>query len=454
MIINQKHNIILNGIDYVLGWFVKILLGISTYILPKRFSQQLCNISSSNGAIRNILGLLIFNAIGGLLIMVTNVKLANGMGAAMYGLFSYYLAIGEVGSNFVRYGRHKTMLRELIQKPEESRSLIKHTFWLGCINLLLFILIALVFHDLMQASLSITYILLIVAPCLISIDFQPVYEAEKLMSWHSIYYLIQKFCFLGGVWFIIAIDIRLELSAIAIILFISWLMVFIMQYREVVIRGGIQMFYNVRLSKIIDLYKSGFVIALCCIVGVAFGPLIRMIMNTQCNSESVGVYSAGLQLMAIARFFIVQIGRVGNPQMAKVCTPGYDIKQRCLFVYKYSLIMLACTVPFSVLMFLFPVQIVNLLFSAEYAVLSEALPVFSIYIIICSLGIVYNQYMISIRADNYYLTIYSSTALLSILIAYILIPNYGFMGGVYAYCFSDGVASILYMLFSIKKLKN
>lgn len=242
MIINQKHNIILNGIDYVLGWFVKILLGISTYILPKRFSQQLCNISSSNGAIRNILGLLIFNAIGGLLIMVTNVKLANGMGAAMYGLFSYYLAIGEVGSNFVRYGRHKTMLRELIQKPEESRSLIKHTFWLGCINLLLFILIALVFHDLMQASLSITYILLIVAPCLISIDFQPVYEAEKLMSWHSIYYLIQKFCFLGGVWFIIAIDIRLELSAIAIILFISWLMVFIMQYREVVIRGGYKCF--------------------------------------------------------------------------------------------------------------------------------------------------------------------------------------------------------------------
>lgn len=79
--------------------------------------------------LHNVVGLAFFNALGGLCVMVTQIKLANYLGASVYGIYSYCLAIGEVGSVFVRYGRSKTMVRDLIQYPEKRDALVVSTFF-------------------------------------------------------------------------------------------------------------------------------------------------------------------------------------------------------------------------------------------------------------------------------------------------------------------------------------
>ncbi len=452
MLIDKRLNIVLYSIDCTLKWMVDKFLSILSRIFPryKLFNQ----IQKYENALKNILGLVIFNALGGLLVMVTNVKLANTMGASIFGVYSYYLAIGEVGSKFVRYGREKTMLRELVQNSEHQESLIAHTVWLEFTNLVVFVLAAVICHNWLGAQLSWSYLLLIVAPSLISLDFQPVYEACRLISWHSIYYLIQKVLFLAGIWGVLWCTQSMSLTSAAFVLFASWLIILFMQYREIIGRSGINLFSGIKVRLLLTLYKRGFIIALCCMAGVAFGPLIQLIMNHYTDTVSVGLYAACLQLATIAKFFMSQVGRVGNPRMAEICMPQHTKSVKVSFLKYYSLAMLLCVCPFAVPMLLCPERIVDILFIDEYAEISQALPVYAVYLFVSALGVVFNQFLISFRADSIYLYLYSFSAMVSLGIAFLMIPTYGFMGGVWAYCISDGLASILYLIISLIIIKK
>ena len=120
-VIDKRANRLLYGIDYLLIKSVSFVLWIIRYSLPTKWSELISKEDRHINVLNNVVGLTFFNALGGMLLLFTQIKLANYMGAALYGIYSYYLALGEVGANVVRYGRDKTMLRELVQKPEEQR---------------------------------------------------------------------------------------------------------------------------------------------------------------------------------------------------------------------------------------------------------------------------------------------------------------------------------------------
>lgn len=450
--INTRNNIFLYPIDRLLYKTVEFLFGIAGAILPPKISAKLQKYKA-NSTLYNVIGLSIFNALGGLLLMFTNVKLANVLGAAVFGLYSYYLAIGEVGANFVRYGRHKTMVRDLIQKPKKRDSLIAHTFVLGCLNLLIYIVIILLFHKPLDVDLTLTCLLLCISPCLISVDFQPVYESLRLMSWHSIYYLIQKFIFLSLLWCTLIIWGKITLAKISVYLFISWIFILLVQYQEIISELNIKIFSNIKLANLWALYKENFLIALSCMFGVAFGPLIRLVLKNYVDASAVGIYAAGMQIYILSQFLMHQVGRVGNPTMAEAGKSDCGIDKRRRLVKQYVFIMLIASIPFAVPMFIIPKTIVSLFFTAEYAQLSSYLPILGIYLIAISIGVVFTQFLISMRQDKTYFMLYASASIATILFAFMLIPLYGVLGAYLTLCLPHSFVCILYFVFSIKYLR-
>ncbi|MEQ2911420.1 polysaccharide biosynthesis C-terminal domain-containing protein [Butyricimonas faecihominis] len=451
-VIDKRANRLLYGIDYLLIKSVSFVLWIIRYSLPTKWSELISKEDRHINVLNNVVGLTFFNALGGMLLLFTQIKLANYMGAALYGIYSYYLALGEVGANVVRYGRDKTMLRELVQKPEEQRSLITHTFILGLINLSIFMILVVIFHESLDVVFSLSTLLLILSPCLISLDFQPVYESLSMMSWHSMYYFLQKILFLFCVWGLLISDIPVSLFGIAFILFISWIFVLFLQYREITSQLGIHIFHSLRWKNLLGLYRQGFFIALSCLLSVAFGPLIRLVLNMYVDSYAVGVYAAGLQIYSIGLFLLLQIGRVGNPMMAELGKNSCEREKRCLFVRRYLLIMIACVLPFSIALFFFPDTIVCSLFTSEYVELSSMLPIFAIYLLVYSIGNVFIQFLIAFRKDKIYFTIFSIGAILTVLFAFILIPSYGVIGATLALCVPHGLTCLAYCIFSLKYL--
>lgn len=452
LVIKKENNKLLYGIDLFFKKSVSLVLGICLRVLPTKLYLIISKLEQHSSALHNAVGLTFFNAIGGVLLFVTQVKLANEMGASVYRVYSYWLAIGEVGAMFVRYGRNKTMTRDLIQISHHRSQLISNTFILGWCNLLLFIVIILSCHKLLHVDLSLAFLLLIVSPCLISLDFQPVYESHNLMSWHSIYYLLQKGIFLLFVWGIMLLLKRIFLLEVGIALFVSWVMILFLQYKEIVIQLNIRVLKSFSFKELTKLYKTNFLIALSCMFGIAFGPLIRLILNNYVDSKAVGIYSAGLQIFLMAQFVLNQIGRVGNPMMAVIGKQNYNVYQRRIFVKRYLGIMLVCVIPFFIVLFCFSHWITVSFFTPEYRDLEQILPIFACYLLLLSIGVVYTQFLISMRKDKVYFLIYILTALATIPTALILIPHYGVVGATLALCVPHGVGCLCYFFFSRKYL--
>ena len=452
-ILNKRQNRILYPLQSLMGYAVHILILVIRPLVPQKYRDQLYKIEN-NKTFNNVIGLTVFNALGGLLLMLTNVKIANVLGAEIYGIYSYYLAIGEVGSNFVRYGRNKTMTRDLIQKPAIFNSLISNTLALGTINLIVFLAGVFFFRNSLDVETSFTAFLLIIAPCIGSLDFISVYESLKEMSWHSIYYFIQRMFFLVAVWLSIFFASRLSMNYLSIMLFLSWMIILAMQFREVIIGFGIKVWKEISWNNIGNLYKTNFVIALSCLTGVAFGPVIRFILNQYAESSVVGVYSAGMQIFLISQFLMHQVSRIGNPMMAEAGKEGVDSSKRRRLCNKYFSIMLITVVPFAIPLILFPHFITNLCFTEEYSELGKYLPIFAIYLLALSLGIVYTQFLISMRKDKVYFVIYISSAMATLLASVVLIPSYSLLGAILALCIPHSIGCLFYYLCSLKYLKS
>lgn len=451
--LDLNKNRLLYPLQNLMGLLAHFVISIVKPITPSRYKERLSEIEQ-NKTFNNILGLALFNSIGGLILMLTNVKIANVLGAAVYGVFSYYLAIGEVGSNFVRYGRHKSMTRDLIQRPEKFNDLVSNTVGLGLLNFLIFFFVVLIFREPLDVDLTITAFILVLAPCLGSLDFQSVYESIKEMSWHSIYNFLQRLFFLISVWLCILISGKLSLSYLGVVLFLSWIVVVLMQYWEVITGFGINIVKEVSFKSVWTLYKENFVIALSCMTGVAFGPVIRLILNEFANSHVVGVYSAGMQIFLISQFLMHQVSRIGNPMMAEAGKDGVSGEQRKKLCNKYFTIMLCSVIPFVIPLCVFPQLITDICFIDEYSDLGKYLPIFAIYLLALSLGIVYTQFLISMRKDKVYFTIYIGSAIATILFSLLLIPRFSLLGAILALCVPHSIGCLFYYLFSLKYLKE
>lgn len=449
--VDIKRNVLLFPIQLIMGNVLKSFFFILKLFCSSKNKSKLERLES-NSNLRNVAGLAFFNALGGLIVLLTNVKIANLLGASVFGLYSYYLAIGEVGQNFVRYGRNKTMTRDLIQNPTCFDSLVANTFVLSIINLLLYLVIIICLSNTLEIDLSIASFFVIVAPCLHSIDFQPVYESVKMMSWHSIYLFLQKTFFLIGVWGVILIVNKPSILFLGFALFLSWLIIDIIQFREIISQFRINIRSHVSFTSLKKLYRDNFFIALSCIVGIAFGPLIRMILKTYSPSQDVGIYSAGMQIFLLSQFIMTQISRVGNPMMAEAGKERCTVSHRKSLCKRYVLLMLIATFPFAIPLCFFSQFVTEFFFTEEYSSLSQYLPFFGWYLIFLSIGVVFMQFLISMRKDKVYFSIYVLTALATLVVAYLIIPVYGVLGAVISLCVPHSIGCFLYFVFSTKYL--
>lgn len=450
--INIKKNYLLYPFQLALTRVVHVLLATCRYVAPESYKEKIQKLEK-NETLINIIGLTIFNALGGFLLMITNIKLANVLGAAIYGIFSYYVAIGEVGINFVRYGRDKSMIRDLIQYPDKYDSLVANTFALNGANLFIFTLIICLFSKQLDIPVNFACISIIAATCLVSLDLQPIYESIKLMSWHSLYTILQRLINLLLIWLPLLFLKSISLNYIGIALLLSWGVVLIIQYKEVITQLCIKIKGNVSAGSLYLLYKSNFLIALSCMMGVAFGPLIRLILKNYVDDIAVGLYAACFQIFLISKFILTQIARVGNPMMAEAGKESCSTSERRLFIRRYLIIMLIGALPFAVPLIVASGFITNICFTAEYFEIRMYLPFFGIYLLTMAVGNVYEQFLISMRRDRIYFSIYVGCSILTIVSALILIPIYNVLGGVLAFIMPNIIARALYFYFGSRILK-
>ena len=139
--------------------------------------------------------------------------------------------------------------------------------------------------------------------------------------------------------------------------------------------------------------------------------------------------------------------------MAQACRQDVPMFIRRRKVLIYLFVMLLTAMPFALPMLIFPRQITNMFFSIEYTSIANYLPILALYLIAISIGVVFMQFLISMRKDKLYFFIFITSALTTLLIAFILIPRYGVLGAILSLCVPHGIGCICYMLCSLKYLR-
>ena len=120
---------------------------------------------------------------------------------------------------------------------------------------------------------------------------------------------------------------------------------------------------------------------------------------------------------------------------------------------RYTIIMIAAALPFLLPLVVFPQFVVDTFYSAEYSELGSLLPWYGIYLIGMAIGIVFTQFLISMRQDRTYFLIYISSAVATVICAFLTIPRLGVLGAVISLCVPHSVGCICYALFSLKYLR-
>ncbi|HBT76409.1 MAG TPA: hypothetical protein DEB39_05670 [Planctomycetaceae bacterium] len=384
---------------------------------------------SANPAGKKVVVLFFFNGIVAALGLVTQVLITNRLGAEDYGFLTLAVAVGSYSLTVVRYGRERTMLRDLTQHPDDFGRIVGSTFLLG-VALLLGILCVLFLYGLaVPGTVSPTLLLIVLAMSLCSLDFQPVYDARRQTGRHAAYMAVHRLTYYASVWTAALFLPRIFGPAwIGFSMLFGILIGLFPQYREVFRSTRIDLFDPKCLSWVGTTLKKNAGMALLSILDLVYGPAIVFSLFYWHGDTATGIYGVASLFQTAIVLVWTQVARVGNPPMTEIVLPGTSGKRRRTFLLKYFAALSCAVAPFVTLLFFFPGPVVAMIFRPEFEPAADVLPFFAATAVLCPFNVIAMQYVLAIRRDAAYISGVFATTCFGLAACATLIPAYGPVG--------------------------
>ena len=457
--ITRSNDVIERAVRFCLGLAVTVL----TIVVPRKFqsgfrafvgegSNATRSLSQSATA-KNMIMLVMLNGLIGVFGIATQILITNGLGRETFGEYAFYAALGAYGASLVRFGRDRTMIRDIVHCPERFEDIVGGTVILSLILATLFFIGLWICGTISGMSMPVALWLVVLGCILVSFDLQPIYDSWHRMGLHAVFALYQRVFEYAPLWIIILVcPWFFNIPVIALFTISASLLILSYQYRGVLAATHLRVFNRQNLIAAWHQFFANFEIALGTFLGLFFGPTTRVFLKHSWDSSEVGIFSATFQILLIVVFLFTQISRISRPAMARVTIPGVEQRKKRKVVFLYTLIMLAVSLPFAMPMIFFPKQITALVFIPEYSRVAEILPVLGVYKIVTATGSVLNQYIQAARYDRLYLFGIAAGAALCIVLGFTMIPAYGASGAAWTLLLSHGLLVFISLCVAIYSL--
>lgn len=406
-----------------------------------------------------IVGLISLVGINGVLAgisFLTTIALANHLGRAAFGDYSYAIAIGSCVSVIAMCGQNRTLVRDLIHNPNEYSRYVTASILLRA-GLLILILICIVGANIMLeggVGLSLGAFALIVAIGIKTFDLAAVYDYKNSITRHSVYFFIERCLYFSMVWIaILGFKENVSISLLGGFMLTSSCLGLMLQYRFVKRSLGLR-FNRVALGDVINLTKRNSFIWLAAIASLSFGELSKVATKFFSGSEDLGNLAVAWQPVILASVLLTQITRIGGPLMARLTLPGVTVrkKYRSLCLYASFTLLAASSVGGPAI--LFPELILHMFFSPEYSSAADCMRILGAYVMVLGVGMVASQYLIAAHKD----CIYSLTVILSAVLTlpcyFLFIPKFGEAGAALAVLSVHSSAMVVYIVATVNDIKS
>ena len=388
-------------------------------------------------AATSVFSLFAINGLVSIVGFLTQIALANNLGVEVYGFYAWYVAVGTYIGTVVRYGREKTLLRDLVRLPERfskiTASSIGLSFILFCASFFVFACYSMASY----AAIRPAMFLLVWGNVLGFFDLQQVFDARLRMERHAIYNAVSRFIYYAIVWSVIVFkpfELTLELVGAAV--FIGIASGIILQYREVIHREKLYFLDREVFSGVTTQAKSYFPMMLLSLLDLVYGPALILSLGYFCGKTESGIYNLASQFLLAGNLMMQQIARVGNPQLVEMLASSErSIEKRRNFIgfmVRYITIIESFTFLVAAPLIVCPKFIVDTIFRTEYSSSATVLPVFGVSLFFNALAWVAAQYVLAAKCDRMYFFGVVATNLCGLLGCVTLIPKHGISGA--AYC--------------------
>lgn len=339
------------------------------------------------------------------------ITLARVFGPEWFGEYSYILIWGMIATVVINFETDKTA--PFFYSKSKDLSLVVEKIL--STRIIFFCLICVI-----SALLAINNIVLslgIISLALTSLNFSFLYEIKRQNVTYSYIYLAERMIYLTSVFVLLYLE-KVDLIVIYSILAISTLISILFQVKQ---NWSVIRKVSLKSTAALEVLKNNFLLILITFLTYSYGGFSRIILEDKLGTMSLGIFSAGWQLIIIITLFQAQVTRVWRVDISDAII-NKDIHN---FISKIRSYLQFTTLPiiiFAIVMYLFSNDIVNLIYGSDYDALNQIIPILCLYFIVInfdSLGVML-WIAIGKQKDYFKISLVSAILLITLLV---FIPN-------------------------------
>lgn len=401
------------------------------------------SIKTAGAAIRRKLSLLLgLNGIVGGIGFATTILVANRLSELDFGFYSLGIALGAYGSTVSTWGTDRTLVRDLIGRPERFTELVMGSLLLrGALGLTFVCMLwALPFPN----SLTPVTIVIVAAIVIRSLEMGAFFESEGNPEVYSLFVLCERAILLTGLILIFGVaPLPTGLTSVAILVMITSAGGVTIQSRYLTKRRS-----GVELKKVckivVRLFFDNIPYALAALIALSFGALSKIILESSEGPRALAQYAACWQIVVLSSLAIGQTARVLRPSLITAVN-SRNRSGIYLCVRKYLLVNFVISAAIAAPAIVAPTMILDLLYPSNYTAAAAVLQILGVYTVLLSVGVIASHYLMAARLDSFYLKAAASGAAATLLLYFLWVPDHGATGAALAVTIGHSLTMLAYI---------
>jgi PST family polysaccharide transporter len=389
----------------------------------------------------NISSKLGFVTLGKLMSFITVPIIATAIGPEGYGLYNFVVTLGSYGMILANWGFLAKGIRDIAKYENKEIDIVntivssRIILW-GIGSIVLFIISFFYWGS----SLKLLYILIVIfTNIFLALFIDYYYYGKKNTATPSLAH------FLGQLIFLIIVFFFVKDQDDLIVVFLATLLLSFTEFVYLFFRYPNRNEFKLKLSlkTSLKLIKENFYLGFGAKASFLQNSIPILIIPYFLSAYHLGIYSSGYKIFLILSLLLQTFNLVFAPWVVKSATARK--KKRLKFFIKIFSGYLFSGLSFSFLLFASSDLVVNVLFGDEFEATGEVIRNFAIFLVpIWSIYMCLTSFMNNYEIDKsfFYGTLFQT--ILTCLLSFILISNFGLFGAILGLSFSTLFVSILY----------
>ncbi len=410
------------------------------------FQTIASNFNAGKGALKileNFIWLSFDKVIKAVVGLIITAWLARYLGQENFGVWNYALAFIAISSALSTLGLDTIFLRDIVRNADNKNKILGSTFFVKAVSSLMAFIACIVVIYFIRPHGDLTKLMVtIMAMSFLfqAFDVIDFYFKSQMQSRYVVYARNIPFLVISSAQLIFIIN-HAPLIMFAWLFLLESILAAILLIVLYKFKGGEFSRWKTDQETTTKLLKDGWPLFISFISSMLYLKVGQIMIGQMLDDRSVGIFSAALKIHEIPFSFLVLLTSVSFPKIVEL----YE-RDKELFFKRYSQVTSLYTLSSIVLLIiliLFGKQIILILFGSDYLESYYPLVILSVGLVFIYNGMLRSSYL-SVT-NNEKIIFYTSlmSAVLNVVLNYILIRKYGILGSATAMLITHFVALFL-----------